>query len=68
VRFTDRPVDPRSRRVLKVRPIGKRDYLLDLECGHQARRRFLGPPASIVCVECPAAGGIGGGEFRANRP
>lgn len=66
-RFAEQPVDPRARRVVKATQKTRVEWLLELECGHWALRRFsMGAPASLICTSCPAAGGIGGHFFEAD--
>lgn len=68
-RFTEAPVDPRTRRVVLATQKTKAQWLLELECGHWALRRYaFGAPSSIVCTECPAAGGLGGHIFQPQQP
>jgi hypothetical protein len=57
-----RPVDPRSRRVVKVEYAGN-IHVLSLECGHSIFRKYLTIPSAAICDRCPNAGGIGGNAF-----
>lgn len=61
------PADPRARRVVRATAKGSIDWLLELECGHWQLRRMREAPKAIVCVDCPAAGGIGGHFFEGRR-
>lgn len=66
-RFLTAPVDARARRIVSASHIGKRGWILTLECGHQTKRRFLAVPTHVVCTACPAAGGMGGTDFGKTR-
>jgi hypothetical protein len=65
-RLLDRPVDPRSRRVISFQMSG-RFYSLELECGHAIKRRLMCAPSAVICTECPPAGGLGGTVFERHR-
>lgn len=55
-----RHVDPRQRAVVHAsRKPRSNAYVLELSCGHVVSRKFMcGPPLSVICTQCPAAGGM----------
>lgn len=60
------PVDPRARRVVKVKRT-VHGAIYALECGHELARKLRCEPKALICTKCPAAGGHGGHDFQSSR-
>lgn len=54
-------MDPRARRVVEINRRGRRLCIVQLECGHETRRKLFScsDPKYLICTECPPCGGIG---------